>query len=212
MRKSPRDQKFKPKVNSRDVVWSICVSISVTITDIWTKFGTEHKYHTINTPEWPNWHKLKIQDGGGRHLELQKNINNSGLDTDIYTKVYGKMHHGHAEMTRLPKVNGEVNSWDVIWSISVLISVTIAYIWTKFYTELKHRTIDMTECSKFTWLENPRWWRPPSWISENVNNSELDREVFAQNLVGRCITAMRRWHMAKSRNWNFFAWRRYYDE
>jgi len=24
---------------------------------------------------------------------------NSGLDTDIYTNVYGKMHHGHAEMT-----------------------------------------------------------------------------------------------------------------
>jgi len=41
----------------------------VTITDIWTKFGTEHKYHT---PERPNSHKLKIQDGGGRHLEFRK--------------------------------------------------------------------------------------------------------------------------------------------
>jgi len=55
----------------------------VTITDIWTKFGTEHKYHTINTPEWPNSHKLKIQDGGGRHLEFRKNDNNFGLDKDI---------------------------------------------------------------------------------------------------------------------------------
>ena len=27
--------------------WSICESISVTITDNWTKFGTEHKYRTI---------------------------------------------------------------------------------------------------------------------------------------------------------------------
>jgi len=53
-------------------VWSICASISVTITDISTKFGTEYKYHTINTPEWPNSHKLKIQDGGGRHLEFRK--------------------------------------------------------------------------------------------------------------------------------------------
>jgi len=25
-------------------------------------------YHTVNTLEWPNSHKLKIQDGGGRHL------------------------------------------------------------------------------------------------------------------------------------------------
>ena len=163
----------------------------MTITDIWTKFGTELKYHTINTPEWPNshklefrknvnklgldkdilqqitredapwprgddhmtksrnrklvrvtssnkgvkhmcvdlsdyniylnqiWHwtqipqstrrdgqihKLKIQDGGGRHLEFQRNVNNSGLDTDIYTKFYGKMYRGHAEMTTWPKV------------------------------------------------------------------------------------------------------------
>ena len=70
-------------------------------------------------------------------------------------------------------------------SISVLISVTIAYIWTKFYIELKHHTVNMTECSKFTWPENPRWWRPPSWILENVNNSELDRELFAQNFGGQ---------------------------
>jgi len=67
-------------------VWSICASISATITYIWTKLGTEHKYHTINTPEWPNSHKLKIQDVGGRHLEFRKNVNNFGLDTYIYNK------------------------------------------------------------------------------------------------------------------------------
>jgi len=59
----------------------------VTITDIWSKFGTEHKYHTINTPEWPNLHKLKIQDGGGRHLEFRKNVNNFGLDKDILHQI-----------------------------------------------------------------------------------------------------------------------------
>jgi len=53
----------------------------------------------MNTPEWPNSYQLKIHDGGGRHLEFQRNVNNSGLDTDIYTNVYGKMHQGHAEMT-----------------------------------------------------------------------------------------------------------------
>jgi len=52
----------------------------VTITDIWTNIGIEHKYHTINTPKWPNSHKLKIQDGGRRHLKIQRNVNNSGLD------------------------------------------------------------------------------------------------------------------------------------
>jgi len=41
----------------------------------------------------------------------------------------------------------------------------------------------------------------PNWI-----------ELFAQNLVGRYITAMRRWDIAKTGNRNFFAWRHYYDE
>jgi len=70
-------------------VWSIglCASISVTITDVWTKFGTEHKYHTINTPEWPNSRKRKIQDGGGRHLEFRKNVNNFGLDKDLLHQI-----------------------------------------------------------------------------------------------------------------------------
>ena len=49
----------------------LCASISVTITNIWTKFGTEHKHHTTNTPEWPNSHFTVIQDGGRRHLELR---------------------------------------------------------------------------------------------------------------------------------------------
>ena len=45
------------------------------------------KYHTTNTPEWPNSHKLKIQDGGGRHLEFRKNVNNFELDKDILHQI-----------------------------------------------------------------------------------------------------------------------------
>ena len=80
----------------------------------WTKFGTEHKYHTVNTPEWPNSHKLKIQDGGGRHLEFRKNVNNFGLDKDILHQIIWKMHHDHAEMTIDQKSKPEVNSRNVI--------------------------------------------------------------------------------------------------
>ena len=85
-------------------VGSICASISVTITDIWTKFGTEHKYHhTINTPEWPNSHKLKIQDGGGRHgggrhLGFRKMWITPNWIELFAQKVGGQMHHGHADM------------------------------------------------------------------------------------------------------------------
>jgi len=58
----------------------------------------------------------------------------------------------------------------------------------------------VTECAKFTWLKNGggrhlvfrKMSITPNWI-----------ELFAQNLVGRCVTAMRRWHMTKSRNRKF---------
>ena len=46
-----------------------------------------YKYHTTNTLEWPNSYKLKIQDGGGRHLEFWKNVNNFGLDKDILHQI-----------------------------------------------------------------------------------------------------------------------------
>ena len=37
--------------------------------------------------EWPNSYKLKIQDGGGRHLEFRKKVNNTGLDKDILHQI-----------------------------------------------------------------------------------------------------------------------------
>jgi len=43
--------------------------------------------HTANTPEWPNSHKLKIQNGGGRHLEFRKNVNYFGLDKDTSHQI-----------------------------------------------------------------------------------------------------------------------------
>jgi len=41
----------------------------------------------VTAPEWPNSHKLKIQDGGGHHLEFRKNVNNFGLDKDILHQI-----------------------------------------------------------------------------------------------------------------------------
>ena len=70
----------------------------MTITDILTKFGTEHKCHTINTSEWPNLDNLKSKMAAAAIFNFGK-MSNSGLDKDICTKFYAKMHHGHAEMT-----------------------------------------------------------------------------------------------------------------
>ena len=55
MRRWPRDQKSKPEVNSPDVIkwrsWSICASISGSITLYLNQICTEHKYHAISTME-----------------------------------------------------------------------------------------------------------------------------------------------------------------
>jgi len=48
---------------------------------------TPRYLNQISTPEWANSHKLKIQDGGGRHLEFRKNVNNFGLDKDILHQI-----------------------------------------------------------------------------------------------------------------------------
>ena len=98
------------------------------------------------------------------------------------------MHHGrrpcgddHVTKSRNRKLIRMTSSNEHLkHTVRVSISVTIIDIWTKFDTELKHHTVNMTDCAKFTWLENPRWRRPPSWISENVNNSKLDRAICTQ--------------------------------
>ena len=81
----------------------MCVDLSDCsryLNQIWQRTQIPHYQHA----GMANSHKLKIQDGGGCHLEFRKNVNNSGLDTYICTKLYGNMQHGHAEMNTWPKV------------------------------------------------------------------------------------------------------------
>jgi len=59
----------------------------------------------INTLVWSNLHKLKIQDGGGRHLGFRKM---SITPITICAKIGGQMHHGHAEMTHGQKSKPEL--------------------------------------------------------------------------------------------------------
>jgi len=67
--------------------WSISASISVTITYVWTKFDTELKYYTINTPEWWNSHNPKIQDGGRRHLGFLNYVKRKMSITPDWIKI-----------------------------------------------------------------------------------------------------------------------------
>jgi len=44
-------------------------------------------------------HPNKSKMAAAAIFNFGKNINKSGLDNDICTKLYGKMHQRHAEMT-----------------------------------------------------------------------------------------------------------------
>ena len=125
-------------------VWSISASISVTIAYILTQFVRKHKYHTVNTSEKPNSHNLKIQDGGGRHLEFRKIVNNSGLDKDICTKFCEDASQpcGDDHVTK-----GRNRKLIPAASSNASISVTITDIWNKFGTDLKFHTVYTPEWS-----------------------------------------------------------------
>ena len=104
----------------------------MTITDIRTKFGTEHKYRTTNTPEWPNSHKLKIQDGGGRHLEFRKNVNNFGLDKDILHQIIWE----DAQRRRGDDHETKSRNWKLIRE-------------TSSNERLEHKCIDLSDYSRY---------------------------------------------------------------
>jgi len=81
-----RNRKLIRVMSSNECLKHMCVNLSDYnryLNQIWHRTQIPH----INTPEWPNSHKLKIQDGGGRHLEFRKNANNFGLDKDILHQI-----------------------------------------------------------------------------------------------------------------------------
>ena len=53
------------------------------LNQVWYRTQIPHCQHA----GVPNSHKLKIQDGGGRHFEFRKNVNNFGLYKDILHQI-----------------------------------------------------------------------------------------------------------------------------
>jgi len=196
-------------------VWSICASISATITDIWTKFGTEHKYNTTNTLEWPNSHKLKSKMAAAAILNFEKNVNNFGLDKDILHQIIWedaprRRGDDHVTKSQNRKFIRVTSSNECLMHMCVDLSDYNRYL-NQMCTEHKYCPINTPEWPNShkqkiqdgggRHLGFRKMSITPNWI-----------ELFAQKLVDRCITAMRRWNMANCRNRNFFAWRHYYDE
>ena len=81
-----RNRKLIRVTSSNEDLKHMCVDLSDYnryLNQIWYRTQIPHYQHL----KWPNSHKLKIQDGGGRHLEFRKNVNNFGLDKDILHQI-----------------------------------------------------------------------------------------------------------------------------
>jgi len=176
----------------------------VTITHIWTKFGTEHKYHTTNTPEWPNSHNLKIQYGGGRHLEFRKNVNNFGLDKNSLRQIIcedaqRRRRDDHVTKGWNRKLICVTSSNEGLKHIAS-ISVTITDFWTKFGTEHKYHTVNMPEWPSLHKLKIPDGGGRHLEFRKNVNNFGLDKDILHQIIWEDAPRPRRDDHVIKS--WN----------
>ena len=183
-------------------VWSKCASISVTITDIWTKFGTEHKYHTTNTPEWPNSHKVKIQDCGGRHLEFRKNVNNFGLDKDILHQIIWedaprRRGADHVTKSRNRKSIRVTSSNKCVKHMCVDLS---DYNRTKFSTEHKYHTTNTMDWPNSYKLKIQDGGGRHLECWKNVNNFGLDKDILHQIIWEDAPRRRGDDHATKSRN------------
>ena len=176
-----RNRKLIRVTSSKECLKHMCVDLS-NYNRYLTKFGTEHKYHTINMPEWPNSHKLKIQDGGGRHLEFQKNVNNFRLDKDLLHQIIWE---DASRPSRNRKLIREMSSNECLEHKCVDLSDYRRHLNQILYrAQAPHYKHDgmFQMCTTLDFgrrLVLRKMSITPNWM-----------ELFAQNLVGRCITAM----------------------
>ena len=98
-----------------------------------------------------------MQDGGGRHLEFRKNVNNFGLAKDILHQIIWedasrRRGDDYVTKSRNRKLIRVTSSNKRLEHKCVDLSDYRRYLNQILYIELKHHTINMTECSKCTRL------------------------------------------------------------
>jgi len=109
---------------------------------------------------------MKIQDGGGRHLEFLKNVNNFGLEKDILHQIVWKdasRRRGDGHVTKIlnQKLIRVTSSNEVLKQMCVDLSDYNRYLnQISYRTQIPH--YQHAGMAKFTQTENPRWRRPPS--------------------------------------------------
>jgi len=130
-------------------VWGIGASISVIMTDIWTKFGTELKHHNMSTQKMCQIHiTSKSKVPAAAILNFEKNVNNVNVNW-ILTFAPMFVDRCVTAKRRWPRITKSRNR--------KLSRVSSSGAWVRrfqwrieFGTKLKHHTIYMPECVKFT--------------------------------------------------------------
>ena len=161
-------------------------------------------YHKMGFSGWSDDFFQQIKDGGRQPYWIRKMLIYPYWITPRYwmkikcaQNLVKKMQHGHTEMLTWPKTEPEVNSNDVICSVErrqeMWVLLKDCTIYRPIYkpikpgTELNKRITIKPKHAKFTFHHNPRWRRPPYWISK-MSVSPDWMKVFPLNLMDRCVT------------------------
>ena len=160
-----RNWKLIRVTSSNEDLKQMCVDLSD-----YNKYLNQIRYR-IQIPHYQHAgvvtsHKLKIQDGGGSHLEFRKNVNNFGLDKDILHRIIWedaarRRGDDHVTKSRNRKLIRVTSSYEGLKQMCVDLSDYNRYLNQIWYrTQIPH--YHHAGVAKFTKTENPRWRRPPS--------------------------------------------------
>jgi len=141
----------------------------------------------------------------GAILNFGKNLNNFGLDKDILHQIIWedasrRRGDDYVTKSRNRKLIRVTSSNEGRKHMCIDLSDYNRYLNQIWYrTQIPH--YQHAGVAKFTQTENPRWRRPPSWISEkNVNNFELDKDILHQIIWEDASRRRGDDHVTKSRN------------
>jgi len=152
---------LKSNVADRHFEKSLNRHISVKNCPILMKFGTLHQLLNPVTVKWPTIEIIKIQDGGGRHLEIGFFGHNSSTGCPISAKFRMRKQNSRStraknrtwrtaailKIVKLPYLSEKSSEFDEIW-----------YTASDIEPRYSHVTKNCNFC-------NLRWQRPPSWKS-----------------------------------------------
>ena len=123
----------------------------------------------VNATLWVDpYLSQQIEDGGRRPFLISRNANPQRIKIsapNFVGRCITACGNDHMTKSRNRKLIRVTSSNECLERKCVDLSDYKRYLNQIWHRGQAH-TVKMVECAKFTYLENPRWRRPPSWISE----------------------------------------------